>query len=229
VSGTPPTIVIGAPENDGQTGAVYLFQQDGAAWCELQKLTGSDPAGPFPLFGTTIAMSQDTNALLVGAPFDYALGTESGAVHLFLRSGRTWYEKIKIAPPTPGPGQLFGAAIAIDAGTAQVAAHGPYPSSSVYVYSGLSDMDCNHNGIPDACDILIGGNADNNKNGVLDECEASGDSNGDGSTNGSDLVILILNWGACGTACPPACHGDIDGDCMIGVTDLVALILQWTE
>jgi hypothetical protein len=42
-----------------------------------------------------------------------------------------------------------------------------------------------------------------------------------------DLVALILAWGPCADACPPACPGDVDGDCTVGVEDLTVIVESW--
>jgi hypothetical protein len=53
-----------------------------------------------------------------------------------------------------------------------------------------------------------------------------GDLDGDGQIGVSDLVALVLAWGAC--ADPPApCPADIDGDGEVNVNDLVLLVLSW--
>ena len=49
------------------------------------------------------------------------------------------------------------------------------------------------------------------------------DINGDGVVDVTDLVQLILAWGACDGECPE----DLDGDGQVAVTDLVILIANW--
>lgn len=48
-----------------------------------------------------------------------------------------------------------------------------------------------------------------------------GDLNGDGSVNGSDLAILLSNWGGSGS-------GDINGDGTVNASDLAILLGNWT-
>jgi hypothetical protein len=52
-----------------------------------------------------------------------------------------------------------------------------------------------------------------------------GDANGDGVVNVADMIVVILNWGAC-SASP--CPGDVNGDGVVDVTDLVAVVVGWT-
>ena len=53
--------------------------------------------------------------------------------------------------------------------------------------------DCNHNGIPDECDIASGSSHDQNGNGVPDECEPRpGDLNCDGRVDFGDINPFVL-------------------------------------
>ena len=47
------------------------------------------------------------------------------------------------------------------------------------------------------------------------------DLNGDGSVNGSDLAILLNQWGGAGSA-------DLDGDGLVGGGDLAILLNAWS-
>lgn len=69
-----------------------------------------------------------------------------------------------------------------------------------------SALDCNQNGVLDACDISSGQFADANSNGVLDVCE-TGDSDGDGIADGLDNCPAVANSN----------QADYDGD---GVGDV---------
>ena len=80
----------------------------------------------------------------------------------------------------------------------------PYDNAgAVLVYNGLSDIDRNHNGLPDACDI-------------------PGDASGDGFVNVSDLLILLSTWGPCSN-----CPADINADRVVNVLDLLAILGNW--
>ena len=46
------------------------------------------------------------------------------------------------------------------------------------------------------------------------------DLDGDGCVSGSDLTILLSNWGSC-------CQGDLDGNGVIGGADLTLLLSSW--
>ena len=62
-------------------------------------------------------------------------------------------------------------------------------------YSG--ELDCNGNGVPDACDIANGTSEDANGNGIPDECDSMcvGDVDGDGDTDVDDILAIINGFG----------------------------------
>ena len=80
--------------------------------------------------------------------------------------------------------------------------------------------DCNNDGIVDYGQILLGQLADTDGSGVPDSCERPADIDGDGSVGGSDLALLLGNWGGTGT-------GDINGDGAVNGGDLAMLLGDW--
>ncbi|MEE2907734.1 MAG: hypothetical protein VX527_07860 [Planctomycetota bacterium] len=60
----------------------------------------------------------------------------------------------------------------------------------------IATVDCNENGINDACDIANGTSPDTDGNGVPDECESGcvGDYDGNGQTNIDDILYIISYW-----------------------------------
>jgi len=81
-------------------------------------------------------------------------------------------------------------------------------------------LDCNANGVPDACDAAAPG-ADLNENLVSDDCDCAGDLDGDRRVNAGDLSVLLSLWGG---SSPLA---DIDGSGTVGPSDLSVLLAQW--
>ncbi|UCD75010.1 MAG: hypothetical protein JSV91_14630, partial [Phycisphaerales bacterium] len=83
-------IAVGATDNDGHRGAVYVFRRSGDVWIEEAKLVASDAEG-WEEFGRTVAMDDDV--VIVGAPDDrYG----KGSVYVFRRVGSEWVEEAKI-------------------------------------------------------------------------------------------------------------------------------------
>jgi len=99
------TAVVGAPpaEKDGDGGEAYVFQRVGDTWQEPVRL----PAGG-AAFGSAVGVSG--GVLLVGAPADGA-----GAVSTFVHDGTAWHPDHGLRPEDGESGDLFGAALAIDA------------------------------------------------------------------------------------------------------------------
>jgi hypothetical protein len=106
-------------------GAVYIFEFDGLAWNQVQKLL--PPEGGFPdNFGRTLELEGDR--LLVAATFD-----GSGAVHVYERAGDTWVFQETLRP---GDGTTrFGDSMTLEGDVALIGA--PEDSGSqgaVYVF-----------------------------------------------------------------------------------------------
>ena len=213
--------LIGAPQLDGQIGAVYVMRYDGKRWIHEAKLLASNPVGPFPMLGRSTSLSRDGMSTLAGAPFDDEAGNEAGAVHLFRTNGKTWQEIDKFTGSDTGAGDSFGSSVSLSEDTTVIKGGG-----KGYIFAGMSGLDCNDNGEPDACDIFDGQSNDQNNNGVPDECDA--DLDGSGSVGVKDLLILLGNWGPCNDCkLPGECPADLDGDCTVGVVDLLILLANW--
>jgi hypothetical protein len=82
--------------------------------------------------------------------------------------------------------------------------HDNWGTITVAIYAATGPAtDCNHNGIPDECDIASGTSHDCNANGVPDECDVADDTSKDCDGNGT----------------PDECQPDSDGDGWIDVCD----------
>lgn len=57
-------------------------------------------------------------------------------------------------------------------------------------------------------------------------CSTIGDMDGDGQVNGSDLLVLLANWGTCDPG--SRCSGDIDSSGEIDGSDLLLLLSNWS-
>ena len=110
--------LVGAPLQIGNTGAVYVFDFDGAEWNESAKLTASD-AAPDSYFGGALSLSGDR--LLVGAYGDDGF---SGAAYVFDLSGVDWNETQKLTASDSNGFDLFGSALSLDGHRAVIGANG---------------------------------------------------------------------------------------------------------
>lgn len=133
------TAVIAAPRLDSvegdQTGAVYVYVNNGDEWEFQQKLSPSDP-GADDNFGASIAIDGDT--VVVGAPIKNA---NMGAVYVYTRTGTTWTQQtILNNGADASENDLFGSALALEGTTLAVGApregSGIFPQGAVYVYEG---------------------------------------------------------------------------------------------
>jgi len=224
LSGTGSVAAVGAPEDTSQNGAVYVYRYEHGQWLSEAKLIAANPAGPFPYLGASVALSNDGTVLLAGAPYDQALGFDSGSLHLFRHDGTQWQETAKLLASDGAPYAHFGGPVSLSGDMALV---GAPSAAAAYMFAGFSAPDCNHNDQSDSCDIFEGTSDDLNVNGIPDECEAIGDLDGDGLVNVRDLLTLLGAWGACDDPCPPACTGDTNFDCTVNWIDLLTLLSNW--
>lgn len=132
----------GAP----QSGAVYVFVRSGTTWVQQAYLKPANTGGG-DVFGWSLALSNDGNRLVVGAPLedsasvgvDNASGDvtatyDGGAAYAFGRSGNTWAQQAYLKPSNTDAGDDFGVAVAIsgDGNTIAVGAgHEDSPSIGI--------------------------------------------------------------------------------------------------
>ncbi len=108
--------IIGADEDDDggtNAGAAYIYEWDGSAWSESQKLTASDAAAE-DRFGRFVAV--DGEVIVVSAPKDDDDGANSGAVYVFRYDdvSETWQQEQKLTASNAAAGDEFGDAIAVE-------------------------------------------------------------------------------------------------------------------
>ncbi|WP_456406423.1 FG-GAP repeat protein, partial [Thiolapillus sp.] len=118
------TALVGAIWDDDKgadSGSVYVFARSGATWSQQAKLTASDGAAG-DWFGRSVALSGD-NAL-VGAFKDDDNGADSGSAYLFVRSGSSWSEQLKLTTSDGAAGDGLGFDLALEGDTALLGANG---------------------------------------------------------------------------------------------------------
>ncbi len=106
------TLVAGAPMQNGQRGAAYVYTRSGATWTQQQKLT-VDGIVFNANFGSALAL--DGDRLLAGAPGDGPRQLDAhGAVYFFTRSGGVWTQQQRLQAGDPLSNAQVGVALALD-------------------------------------------------------------------------------------------------------------------
>jgi hypothetical protein len=118
------TAIVGAPDEDtdvSAAGAAYIFtwSETSSSWSEQQKIQASDKQqGDY--FGSSVAISDDGNTVIVGAQYeDAVVGSNTiwgaGAAYIFTWSetSSSWSEQQKIQATDKQQGDYFGSSVAI--------------------------------------------------------------------------------------------------------------------
>ncbi len=128
------TVAIGAPGQNNNTGAAYLFGMQGTSWSQQAELTAADGQVEDG-FGTSVGL--DGANLLVGSPnADTYFVAEAGAAYLFTLNGGYWTPFTKLFAADEQFDAQFGTAVAISGTNAAVGApsDGSLPSK-VYTFT----------------------------------------------------------------------------------------------
>lgn len=72
--------------------------------------------------------------------------------------------------------------------------------------------------------VRAGFNRDDELDALDTSCRIPGDANGDGQVNGTDLGLVLGNFGCAG---PPPCPGDVNGDGLVDLTDLATVLASF--
>lgn len=185
-------IIAGAHNANGEdinTGAAYVFFNDGNQWLEEAKLTASDGILNDNL---GISVSISNNRAVAGAPGRDQLGNSSGAAYVFAYDGNDWNQELKLLASDGAPNDFFGNAVAMDANRVVVGSprDDDLDDDAGSVYFFQLGGDCDGDGLLDECEIDMG-SPDVNLNSVPDECEE--DCNGNGVPDCADIDPLDLD------------------------------------
>jgi len=85
------TAIVGAPENASNgnaSGQVRIFTWDGIAWTQLGADIDGEAANDYS--GWSVALSEDGNTAIVGAPNNNGNGDDSGQARIFTWDGIAW-------------------------------------------------------------------------------------------------------------------------------------------
>lgn len=142
ISADGATAFMGGPNDNNDTGAVWVFTRNGNVWAQQgSKLVGT--VGNRSFYGgiqqgTSVAGSADGNTVIIGAPFDMdSASTDNtanyanGSVWIFTRSANTWTQqgnKLFATDASLGAEQGWSVSISADGNTVIVGG----PTDSVY-------------------------------------------------------------------------------------------------
>jgi hypothetical protein len=126
VSVSGDTALVGAFYKDvginTDQGSAYVFVRAGATWTQQAQLTAADGAAN-DAFGSNLAIAGDT--ALVGAfQDDVGTNTDQGSAYVFVRSGTTWTQQVKLTAGDGAAGDVFGTSVSIAGDTALVGSPG---------------------------------------------------------------------------------------------------------
>lgn len=127
------TLAIGSMANDDAagnpdaaqaSGAVQVFVREATTQWRQQARLKTSNAEELDFFGQSLALSADGNTLVVGAPGDDSAASaatptpdnslnDSGAVHVYRRSGDAWALQAYLKAPAALPAEAFGNAVAL--------------------------------------------------------------------------------------------------------------------
>ena len=169
-------LAVGAPGEDGDDGAAYIYEQGGSTWILDQRLTpvivdGNDT------FGLSVALGSGTAA--IGAP-----GSDggNGRVFTYRFTDGSWIFNSTLLPINPIAGSdVYGSSVGAAGAFAMIGASG---AQTAYAHWIGTPADCNANFVEDVCDITSGTSEDCNLNQIPDECELANGSKSDCNFNG---------------------------------------------
>jgi len=137
------TIVVGATGSTDAgdwTGSAYIFRYDGTSWTEQTKLLADGTGYYWEEFGFDVAISADSNTVLIGANKANDNGFKSGAAYIFRYDDSDWVQQAKLLASDGVELATFGNSVAIseDGNTTFIGAPGKdttgYTAGSAYVF-----------------------------------------------------------------------------------------------
>jgi FG-GAP repeat len=139
------TLAVSAPMADATVsgddcGAVYLFTRTDTTWSTPVTLR-ADNAGASDFFGLALALSNDGQTLVVGAPYEDGVSNakpDSGAVYVFQKNSGTWAQSDYLHSTQPDNDDHFGTSVAIDATGAVIAIGAPNEDSNATGANGVA-------------------------------------------------------------------------------------------
>lgn len=122
VSGNVAVVgAVGDDDSAPSAGSAYVFEASGGSWTEVAKLTAGDSEDG-DNFGNAVAV--DGTVVLIGAPQDDDLGTDSGSAYVFEKTNGAWTQVAKLTADDGAAGDRFGnfRSLAVDGNIAVIGA-----------------------------------------------------------------------------------------------------------
>ena len=117
ISADGNTAIVGAPGDNNNIGAAWIFTRSDTTWTQGPKLIGSGVTGTSAKQGSSVAISADGNTAAIGGSAD---NSGLGAVWVFTRNGTLWSQ---LGSKLVGSGAIGAAA---QGGSVAVSANGRY-------------------------------------------------------------------------------------------------------
>ncbi|MFA6044264.1 MAG: FG-GAP repeat protein, partial [Phycisphaerales bacterium] len=120
------TAIVGAAQDtigtNSAQGSAYVFVRSGTTWTQQAKFTASDGAAN-DFFGISVAISGST--AIVGSYIDdVGSNLNQGSAYVFVRSGTTWTQQMKLTATDGAADDVFGYAVALSGDIAIIGAPG---------------------------------------------------------------------------------------------------------
>ncbi len=114
------TLLVGMAPTPGMQLAAYVFVRTGTTWTQQAKLVASDGV-IFDGFGSAVALSG--SIAVIGAPNKtVGFNAAQGKAYVFVRTGTTWTEQLKLTAPDATAGDRFGSSLSLLGTTAMIGA-----------------------------------------------------------------------------------------------------------
>ncbi len=123
------TALVGAFENLGSIGAVYVFVRNGTTWTQQAKLVAANGLTS-DQFGYSVSLG--ANVAVIGAPQAANL---NGAAYVFTRTGVTWKQQATLTASDGAAFDSFGVSVAVSGTTALVGARNHASNGAAYVFA----------------------------------------------------------------------------------------------
>jgi hypothetical protein len=130
MSGNGVYFASGAPYDNSNTGATYIYKRSGVSWFQEAKIIAAGTS----IQGRPVCLNFEGDTVAIGATGDNG---DRGAVLIYKRTGASWASEAKLIPAGLAASASFGYAISLSHdGNTLIASIFPYSGASgaIYVY-----------------------------------------------------------------------------------------------